>query len=129
MDADCLVIADLPLPDKRLCGNSRASNWTRGHLRREERSWARLVAYIAVDGRALPAWLRGPVAVEYDIYRTRAWAARPLDDDNIIAGLKASRDGVADTFGTSDARWRVVAVRWHTAIVGSGGVTMTLRPR
>src|SRR5262245_16672202 len=127
-EADTLVIADFPLPDKRLCGNTRIRALHLAGLRRDQRRWAQLAAYGALGGREPPAWVRGPVAVEYDVFRTRHWAARPLDFDNFVMGAKGIADGLADALGVTDSRWRTTAVRWHTAVNGSGGVTITLRP-
>lgn len=127
-DVPELSVRGLPLPDKRLCGNGTASGFALAKLRRDARRWALLVTYGALGGLPPPAWVTGPVGLEYDVYRTRAWSARALDDDNFVHGMKPSRDGIADGLKTDDARWRTLVVRWHTTIGGSGSVTVTLRP-
>lgn len=118
----------VPLPSLLLTGNTRASGWTVSKLRREQRAWGRFACLRALDGHPAPTWAAGMVAVRIDVNRSRAWSARNLDDDNLIAGLKGARDGIADALGTDDRLWRIVGVHWHQAPQGSGDVAFTLQP-
>lgn len=67
-----------------------------------------MVACLAVHGRI--GTLRGPGVYVVKLTRERGPRGRRLDDDNLRAGMKAVRDGVADALGVDDGSDRV---RWE----------------
>lgn len=95
-----LVIANQPLPDRRLCGNGSPPAEVAQELRRALKYDATLVAISAlqlalaaqppVEGEFPPLYARGTrVGVKLKVeYSTLTWARRSLDDDNFWRGMK-----------------------------------------
>lgn len=123
---------DLALPDRALCGNGTARKFERSALVADQRRGAALCGYQALA--ALRGTLRGPlfpagvrVRVDVAVRRTRLWAARRMDDDNLIRGLKASMDGLTDAGVWHDdrqVRWGDIA--WELAAPGEHGITLNI---
>lgn len=123
----------LALPDRALCGNGTARKFERSALVADQRRDAALCGYQALA--AFPESLRGPlfpadvrVRVDVLVKRTRQWAARRMDDDNLIRGLKASMDGLTDAGIWHDdrqVRWGDIA--WQLAAPGEHGITLVVR--
>jgi hypothetical protein len=127
-----LTIADLPLPDRALCGNGRAARRERTALVRAQRDAARLAAAkdlgTFLPGVDEPYFPSGRVAIRCTVRRVDWWSARPLDDDNLIRGLKPTLDGLADAGVVANDRqfyWDG-PVRWEVAQPGEHGITLTL---
>lgn len=126
------LAVEVGLPDRSLCGNGRAHGVERGLLVADQRREAALCGYQALA--ALRGTLRGPlfpagvrVRVDVTVRRTRLWAARRMDDDNLIRGMKASMDGLTDAGVWHDdrqVRWGDVA--WELAAPGEHGITLTI---
>lgn len=136
-DAPGLAI-ECALPDRALCGNGTAGKFARGRLVKAQRAAARLAAQEArksYDATMLARhgsygevlWPMGRVVVDVHVRRPAFWAARRLDDDNLIRGLKATIDGLTDARIWSDDRQvRWGAITWEAAQPGEHGVTLTV---
>ncbi len=130
-----LVIA-LGLPDRRLCGNGYLGKFARGRVVKEHRESACRAALAALEtmgsgSRVLeyppPFRPDARVRVDVTVRRDPLWAARRLDDDNLIRGLKAQIDGLTDAGVWADDRqvqWGTIT--WETAPPYRGGVVLTL---
>lgn len=131
----------LPLPDRRLCGNGAAGRVQRSRLVRDHRAVARWAAYRALVARGWTQSVfrhgpRGPyfpagvtVRIAVTVRREPGWAARRLDAQNLIHGLKAYVDGLQDGDLPVLADDRYVQwgdVTWETALPWRGEVILTL---
>lgn len=134
-----VLVVSVPLPDRLLCGNgalpaSRGLKIARGRMVKEQRT----IAYEAAQRARFEAnraiiqvgrWFTPPLRVRVDVLvrRDPIWAARRLDDDNMIRGLKATMDGLTDAGIWGDDRqvvWGVIT--WEKASPLAGGVELTL---
>jgi hypothetical protein len=63
------------------------------------------IADLGLAGRAI---FRGAAALDVTvIFHPPIQPGPQPDDDNMIARLKAARDGIADAIGVDDGKWRV----------------------
>ena len=130
-----ILTVTVPLPDRALCGNGtgRANGFLRARLVKEQREAALRcaevtapVVFAAQDNR-LPYFPTGRVRVDVLVLRDPLWAARRLDDDNLIRGLKATLDGLADAgIVANDRQFTMGAIAWETADPYRGAVVLTL---
>lgn len=92
------------LPLKVVSNANQREHWAkRANRAKAHRSTARL----AISGALLKAGLSGsslPSSVTVQLVRI---APRALDDDNLVGGFKAIRDGIADAMGIDDRDSRV----------------------
>lgn len=97
----------LPWPDRRLSPNARLHFRVVAAVKAKARKDA---AYLTYD--AMPAGVRevrqcfagdGPITYQVTFFPPDK---RHRDDDNMIASLKAARDGIADALGVSDRRFK-----------------------
>lgn len=130
------VTLTVPLPDRKLCGNAGGPMTRQGHIYRNKmikatRQTACQLATVAI----VPGWHAGVlfpserVLVTVLVRRDPLWAARRLDDDNMIRGLKATMDGFTDAGVWADDRqvqWG--AITWETVGPYQGEVVLTLTP-
>jgi hypothetical protein len=97
----------VPWPDRALSPNARI-HWAR---KAKAAKTARAIAMLKAR-----AWevTNGPVDPDVSIIRFTAQpkTARRMDDDNLIASLKATRDGIADALGVNDRRFATAPVKW-----------------
>lgn len=129
-----------PLPDRRLCGNGKASGIQRGKLVQEAREDAEKVG-TAAHRRALyllpgspdpvKPWFDpegGRVAVKVHVVRDPLWSARALDDDNMQRGLKPTIDALQDSLIVANDRqcYYDGPVIWETGQPYGGRVVLTL---
>ena len=101
------MLVVLPWPDHRLSPNARLHHMAKARVKAKARKDA---AYITYD--AMPMGARevrshfsgdGPIAYQVTFYPPDK---RHRDDDNMIAMIKAARDGIADALGVNDRRFR-----------------------
>lgn len=99
----------LPFPDRRLSPNARLHYRVTAPVKAKARKDAAYLTY-----GAMPAGARevrqcfagdGPISYEVTFYPPDG---RHRDDDNMIAMLKAARDGIADALGVNDRRFKPV---------------------
>lgn len=97
----------LPWPDRRLSPNARLHFRVVAAVKAKARKDA---AYLTYD--AMPAGVRevrqcfagdGQITYQVTFFPPDK---RHRDDDNMIASLKAARDGIADALGVSDRRFK-----------------------
>lgn len=96
----------LPWPDARLSPNARL-HWRRKSEAVKRARWDASYAVLeAANGslgeirRELVDLTRIPIA-----FRFHAPDNRHRDDDNMVASIKAARDGIADALGVNDRRF------------------------
>lgn len=132
-----VLAVSLPLPDRALCGNGKASGFALTRLRKQQRQDAALCAYAALAemtaGRGplfaltAPAFPSGRVLVSVLVLRSPDWSARRLDDDNLWRGLKSAIDGLADAgVVANDRQFRMGPITWQRVAPGTGGIILTL---
>lgn len=97
----------LPWPDKRLSPNARLHWKPKSEVVKRAR-WDAAYAALEAAGGSLREFRRtwadeGRIPVKFRFY---APDRRPRDDDNVIAMLKAARDGIADALGVNDRRFQ-----------------------
>lgn len=100
----------LPWPDKRLSPNARLHWRARVGPRQDAKRIAGWSTVQAKGFYALRDALRGSdgkIAMTITFYPPDK---RHRDDDNMIAGFKAARDGIADALGVDDRRFRPIYV-------------------
>ncbi|MBN7777748.1 hypothetical protein JYP49_14195 [Nitratireductor aquimarinus] len=97
------LILDLPWPSKNLSPNGRPHRMVKAasakKARREARavtsSHARQIGPITADALSFQATFSPPARYRYD-------------DDNLMASIKAYRDGIADALGVDDRMFRTM---------------------
>lgn len=97
---------DLPWPDKKLSPNARL-HWRPKSEAVKRARWDASYAVLEAAGSSLSA-LRRALADEGRIplsFRFYVPDRRPRDEDNVIASMKAARDGIADALGVNDRRF------------------------
>jgi hypothetical protein len=99
-----------------------ARQWRQAVIDAVDLWWYRASRAEQLAARAL---LGQPLAVRLDVRRR----GRPLDQDNLVAACKSTRDALArDVFGTDDAEacghtWQVTEIRGQPP-----GIAVTIRP-
>jgi crossover junction endodeoxyribonuclease RusA len=118
---DFLIEFDVPWPDKYLNPNN-FSRWPTA----EAKEVAFEYAYYMAKSFTLNSEFRPPeqIAITYTFYPPNV---RTRDDDNFIAAMKASRDGVAKALNVDDACFVTQPAQWGSVVRG-GKVTLTLVP-
>ena len=101
------ITVDVPWPSRALSPNGRVSHFTLARLKRLAKSYAATATREAIAGRAV-AYPVG-VRLRYDIV-TRPKCRRNRDDDNTVAMLKASLDGIAQALGVDDSQFQLGSV-------------------
>ena len=101
------ITVDVPWPSRALSPNGRVSPFTLARLKRLAKSYAATATREAIAGRAV-AYPVG-VRLRYDIV-TRPKCRRNRDDDNTVAMLKASLDGIAQALGVDDSQFQLGSV-------------------
>lgn len=115
------MMIELSWPAKALSPNFRSrSHWprTRAIAAAKKEAWA--VTLAAMNG-AKPA-IEGRVKL---IVRAYPPTAHVRDDDNMIASLKAHRDGIAKALGVDDSRFEQRPLQWGDPVKG-GKVVVVL---
>ena len=97
----------LPWPDKRLNPNARMHFRALAAVKKQARADANILATIAIPLSAKRAIAEGEGRIPIEI-RFYPPDNRHRDDDNMIASFKAARDGIADSIGVDDRRFRPV---------------------
>ena len=134
------LVVTVPLPDRKLCGNAGGMMSRQGHIYRNklikaqrevarcegrDRLWG--IGHHRAGEKTPPHFPAGRVLVTVEVWRDPLWAARRLDDDNLIRGLKATMDGLTDAGVWADDRqvqWGPIT--WETAQPYRGEVVLTL---
>ncbi len=90
----------LPWPDAALSPNGRAHHMARARAAKKARvyAWGMAKAAMGPLGIRAGTWI-GPVTVQWTFHPE---ISRDRDDDNFVARMKASRDGIADALGLND---------------------------
>lgn len=99
------MIITLPFPDARLSPNARVHYHAKARVTKAAREAAKVLAWATHGVRDLRAAYAGtqPILVTVTVYPPDK---RDRDQDNIIASLKASFDGLADALAVNDSRFR-----------------------
>ena len=99
------MIITLPWPDKRLSPNARLHWRAKINPKRNAREDAAWSTKATAGFRACKAALpdAGSIPVKVTFYPPDR---RHRDDDNMIGGFKAARDGIASALGVDDRRFR-----------------------
>ena len=110
----------LPWPDMVLNPNDN-SHW---RVKAKAKAGAKEYAYYMTLSHILGTEYRPPekIAITYTFYPP---CVRVRDDDNFIAALKGSRDGVAKALGVDDKRFHTQPVEWGEVVKG-GKVVLRL---
>ena len=101
------ITVDVPWPSRMLSPNGRANPFALARVKRLAKSFAATATREAIAGRAV-AYPVG-VRLRYDIV-TRPKCRRNRDDDNTVAMLKASLDGIAQALGVDDSQFQLGSV-------------------
>lgn len=120
---DSLTI-EMPLPPPSLRPNGRVHWSAKGRCVKEARGMTKLRCLAALAGQDAPRWADAVVATEARFPTARHW-----DPDNILAALKAHRDGIQDAGIVANDR---ALVPLPPAIVtgsDSPGITLRIYPR
>ncbi len=115
-----MITIELPWPDKRLNPNENA-HWKAQITPKKE---AKEYAYYMTLSHILNCNFKAPeqMAITYTFYPP---CVRTRDDDNFIAAMKASRDGVAKALKVDDSCFVTQPVEWGD-VVRDGKVTLRL---
>lgn len=115
-----MISIALPWPDKALSPNARV-HWSR-------KAKAAKQARITAGWSAREAGIRpGDFDIPTRLKVTYVFAPpdrRERDDDNLIASMKAARDGIADALGIDDSKFEI-AIRREQPVKG-GAVRIEL---
>lgn len=120
---DPLTIVVPGTPPKELSPNARVHHM---HRHRVGQDFKRLAYYAAYDA-LLHAPYRvnnAPINVAYTVYWEKG--RRMYDDDNLVASLKAARDGIAQALGVDDKRFVSSGVAQLRDGAGKGETWVTL---
>lgn len=101
------MIVTLPWPDKRLNPNARMHFRALAAVKKKARADAHILATVAISLSAKRAIAAGDGKIPIEV-RFYPPDNRHRDDDNAIASFKAARDGIADSLGVDDRRFRPV---------------------
>jgi hypothetical protein len=106
--------------------NARGHHMAKARRVKEHRTAARHIAANAIADM-WPTEMKRPNNVRRAIVTLMRVGKKNLDSDNLLAALKAVRDGVADALGIDDGSDRV---QWHygQAISKTCGVRVTIEP-
>ncbi len=87
--SDMISIEFDQMPPEELRGNSRYSqkDWA---FREAKRNWSE-IAYLLLREENIPRLPLERVAIQYTVY----WCGKPIDEDNLLKGMKAVQDSVA----------------------------------
>lgn len=120
---DSLTI-EMPLPPPSLRPNGRAHWAAKGRCVREARGMTKIRCLAALAGQDAPRWADAVVDTEARFPTARHW-----DPDNILAALKAHRDGIQDAGIVANDRALVPLP--PTIVTGSDrpGITLRIYPR
>jgi crossover junction endodeoxyribonuclease RusA len=94
------ITLTLPWPAKELSPNARV-HWS--IKAKHTKAYREIGFYTAKEAKAKIDW-QGTIHAFITFYPPDR---RRLDDDNIIARIKAARDGIADALGVDDKRFRI----------------------
>lgn len=101
------MIITLPWPDRRLNPNARMHFRALAAVKKQARTDAHILATVAIPLSAKRAIAAGDGKIPIEV-RFYPPDNRHRDDDNAIASFKAARDGIADSIGVDDRRFRPV---------------------
>jgi crossover junction endodeoxyribonuclease RusA len=106
-----MTFIELPWPPKALSPNARV-HWAE---KARKTKMARTLAW-GLTAQALGPKLRayaadGDISVKVTLEPPMRGGARP-DEDNVMASLKAYRDGIASALGVNDSRFRNEKPEW-----------------
>lgn len=101
------MIITLPWPDRRLNPNARMHFRALAAVKKQARADAHILAAMAIPLSAKRAIAAGDGKIPIEV-RFYPPDKRHRDDDNAIASFKAARDGIADSLGVDDRRFRPV---------------------
>lgn len=97
----------LPWPDRRLSPNARAHWAVLAGVKAKARRDAAYATYAALEGGLREARLslagEGAITFRVTFYPPDK---RHRDDDNMVASIKAARDGIAEALAVNDRRFR-----------------------
>ncbi len=113
-----MIEIELPWPPKELNPNENAHWKAKITPKAEAKEYAYYMTLSHSFGWAVPE----QVAITYTFYPP---CVRVRDDDNFIAAMKASRDGVAKALKVDDKRFHTQPVEWGSVVRG-GKVILTL---
>lgn len=90
----------LPWPPKELSPNARL-HWTK--VSKAKKAYRDACYYLALQAGAKSFKASGKVAIDLTFYPPDR---RHRDDDNMLAAMKAGRDGLADALGVNDHKFK-----------------------
>lgn len=100
-----------PWPDKELFPNARAHWAGKARRVRISRCAAFLKSHLAVKTQYETDWLASDEIIPYGLI-IQPKDRRRRDEDNIIAALKSTLDGIAEGLGVNDSRFRLTWIQW-----------------
>lgn len=91
-----MIVIDLPWPNKALSPNARTHWAPKASATKKHRDWARWAAQPF-----------GPIEAEQLSVTVIFFPPdnRRRDDDNMLASIKAFRDGISDALQVDDSKW------------------------
>ena len=120
-----MITIELPWPDADLSPNARVHYMA---LYRAKEQAKHDAYYLTLSHRFGENWFDWPeaetISVTYTFYPP---TNQENDDDNLIASMKAARDGIALALDVDDSCFRTQPVEWGDVIDG-GLVKVTLEP-
>jgi hypothetical protein len=119
-----MTVIELPWPPKALSPNAR-EHWAE---KARKTKMARTLAW-GLTAKELGAKLRdyqpeGEILLRYQFQPPMRGGAIP-DEDNVMASLKAYRDGIASALGVDDKRFRNEQPEWLPK-EGAGRIVITI---
>jgi crossover junction endodeoxyribonuclease RusA len=118
-----MIRLEFPWPPKQLLPNARGHWAARHKFTKSARTlgWGLTLTEIT-KGAKLPS--DGDIVLSYE-FTPPAGRGRPRDEDAVMSGCKAYRDGIADALNVNDSRFRNERPEWKPKD-GAGKVVITI---
>jgi crossover junction endodeoxyribonuclease RusA len=101
----------LPWPDSDLNPNARPSRWQKTAAKQQARADAFYLTKHTLDGK--PSSFDPKGEIRYYLSFTPPDNRYRMDDDNAIATMKASLDGIAAALEVDDKIFQLAGIVWH----------------
>ncbi len=105
----------LPWPDRRLSPNARLNWQAKLGAKQQARNVGKFAALMELDGKDLPEWMDGELCMSLTIHPP---SRRRMDQDNLLASLKSTLDGVMQGFAIDDSQIKRTVIEWGELIKG-----------